>query len=156
MTDAPQPPAFDADDFTARYNAYEQRAAALVPANKANLFSALGDAGITCVTVTFDGYGDSGQIENIEAKAGEEIADLPDTLVEIARTEFYSDEIHRRTQSLPEAIESICYLILEAKHGGWENNEGAYGEFSFDVAANTIRLDYNERVETTEFSGHEW
>lgn len=156
MTNAPQPPAFDADDFTARYNAYEQRAAALVPANKANLFSALGDAGITCVTVTFDGYGDSGQIENIEAKAGEAIADLPDTLVEIARTEFYSDEIHRRTQPLPEAIETICYLILEAKHGGWENNEGAYGELIFDVSADSLVLDFNYRIETSENHAYEF
>lgn len=155
MTDAPQPPAIDADDFMARYCAYEQRAAALIPENKANLFSALGDAGITCVTVTFDGYGDSGQIENIEAKAGEEITDLPDTLVEIARAEF-SDEIHRRTQPLPEAIESMCYLILEAKHGGWENNEGAYGELIFDVSADSLVLDFNYRIETSENHAYEF
>ena len=43
---------------------------------------------------------------------------------------------------------------LAQTHGGWENNEGAYGEFTFDVAQRTITLDYNERVETSEYSQH--
>ena len=39
---------------------------------------------------------------------------------------------------------------------GWENNEGGYGEFIFDVAANTIELDMNIRIETSEYHGHQW
>ncbi len=35
---------------------------ALQPGNKAALFDALAAAGVTLVVVTFDGYGDSGQI----------------------------------------------------------------------------------------------
>ena len=37
------------------------------------MFDALAAAGITLIVVTFDGYGDSGQIENIEAKAGDAV-----------------------------------------------------------------------------------
>jgi len=149
--DTPIPaPQFDADDFMRRLAAYEVRAAELYPANKANLHAALAAAGITSVAVSFDGVGDSGQIENIEAKAGDEIVALPDTPVEIASTEYFSDEVHRRTEPLPQALESLCYLILEAKHGGWENNEGAYGEFVFDVAEDSIALDFNYRIEAVD------
>ena len=55
-----------------------------------------------------------------------------------------------------DAIERLAYDLLEETHGGWENNEGAYGEFVFDVAERTIRLEYNERVMETEYSEHEW
>jgi hypothetical protein len=152
----PAVPQFDADDFMSRLRAYEARAAELYPANKANLLAALAAAGITRVTVSFDGYGDSGQIENLEAKAGEALVGLPDTVVEIASTEYFAEEIHRRAQPLPEAIESLCYLILEAKHGGWENNEGAYGEFLFDVAQGSITLDFNYRIEATDNHTHQF
>lgn len=149
MTD-PTTPGFDADDFMVRYRAYEERANALHPANKAALFAALAAAGITRVTVTFDGYGDSGQIEGIAAKAGDSDAELPDTPVELAGTSFGSDEIVRTTNPLPDAIEAFCYRVLESKHGGWENNEGAFGEFVLDVATGTVEFDFNYRIETSE------
>ena len=149
-SETPTAPQFDADGFMARVQAYEARAAELYPANKASLLTALAAAGITQVAVTFDGYGDSGQIENVEVKAGEALVDLPDVSVEIARAEYFSEDVDRRTEPLREAIESVCYLILETRHGGWENNEGAYGEFLFDVAADSITLDFNYRIETTE------
>ena len=62
-------PAFDPGDFLQRWMEYERRAADLHPANKASLFAALRDAGITAVIVTFDGYGDSGQIDFLDPKA---------------------------------------------------------------------------------------
>ena len=39
-------------------------------------------------------------------------------------------------------------------HGGWENNDGAYGEYTFDVAERTITLDYNERHMESDYSMH--
>ena len=83
MTDIQKPDAPD-EDIDARiacvlaeYEAHDRRSAALFPANKAALFDALGAAGITTVTVTFDGYGDSGQIEEITAQQGDRVVDLP-------------------------------------------------------------------------------
>src|SRR3546814_8041154 len=49
----------------------------------------------------------------------------------------------------------MCYDLLESKHGGWENNEGGYGEFTFDVAAGTIVFDFNYRIERSENHYHE-
>ena len=53
-----------------------------------------------------------------------------------------------------EAIETLGYDCLEEDHGGWENNDGAYGEFTFDVAERTITLDYNERHMESDHSAH--
>lgn len=84
MTQETPAPAVDPEDFMDRYRAFEQRAAELHPANKASLFAALAAAAIGTVTVTFDGSGDSGQIEQIEVDGDE--ASFPDTPVELART----------------------------------------------------------------------
>lgn len=127
-----------------------------LPANKAALFDALAAAGITCIVVTFDGYADSGQIEAVEACIGDAAAVLPPVDIEVATPAWDGSELHRRTLPLGEAIEQLAYAFLEETHGGWENNEGAFGEFTFDVQERAIRLDYNERIETSEYSGHEW
>ncbi len=123
-------------------------------ANKATLFDALAAAGITTVVVNFDGCGDSGQIEMIEAKAGDDVIELPTVQIEIASAVWGSAMIDRQTQPVREAIETLVYDVLSQKHGGWENDDGAYGEYTFDVAERTITLDYNERHMESDYSQH--
>jgi hypothetical protein len=156
MTDEMPALSFDMDAFNAEYTAYEKLAAELHSVNKLSLFAALAAAGITCVIVTFDGYGDSGQMESFEAKAGEDEVEIPGTVVDIARALYGSNQPERITQSLRDAIETLAYAYLEETHGGWENNDGAYGEFVFDVSSGTIQLDYNERYTTSENHIHEF
>ena len=126
------------------------------PANKTAILAALAAAGITSVVVTFDGSGDSGQTEGVEARIGDTATELPATAVEITSPFWDGAGLETRTLPLAEAIEQIAYDLLEETHDGWENNEGAFCEFTFDVAEDVIRLDYNERFETSEYSGHEW
>lgn len=57
---------------------------------------------------------------------------------------------------LRDAIETMAYDLLERTHSGWENNDGAYGEFTFDVVNRTVTLDYNERYTASENSTHEF
>jgi hypothetical protein len=123
-------------------------------ANKTALFDALAAAGITTVIVNFDGCGDSGQIETIEAKAEDDVIPLPTVQIEIASAVWRSVTIDRQTRPLEEAIEILVYDVLNQKHGGWENNDGAYGEYTFDVAERTITLDYNERHMESDHSMH--
>ena len=104
--------------------------------------------------VTFDGYGDSGQIENIEAKTGDDVAALPSGDVEIASAIWGEAEPDRTTTTVRDAIERLAYDFLEETHDGWENSDGAYGDFIFDVAERTITLDYNERHMESEYSQH--
>ena len=126
----------------------------LLLTNKTTLFDALAAAGIEFVIVVFDGYGDSGQIESIEARAGDELVALPSCEIEIARAVWGSSEIERLTQPVCEVIETLAYDLLGKTQSGWGNDEGAYGDFTFDVAARTITLDYNERHMESDYSQH--
>jgi hypothetical protein len=143
-----------ASDWDAKRAALDRLHAELQPQNQAALFDALAAAGITLIVVTFDGYGDSGQIENIEAKAGDAVVAMPAGEVEIAEAIWDQPEPSRSPVSIADAIERLAYDLLERTHCGWENNDGAYGDFTFDVAERTITLDYNERYTASEYSQH--
>ena len=131
-------------------------AARLRETNKTALFDALTIAGIACVVVSFDGYGDSGQIESVEAKAGDEIVPLPTTAIAIAAALWGQAEPETRSMTLDEAVEHLAYDFLEETHSGWEDGDGAYGDFTFDVAKRSIMLDYNDRYTASENHQHEF
>lgn len=122
--------------------------------NKTVVFDALDAAGIATVVVTFDGYGDSGQIERLEIDGA--VDTLPTAIVEIATSIWGELEPQRQSMSLADAIEKLIYDFLGSAHGGWEDNDGAYGEFTFDVVDRTIRLDYNERYTASVNYSHEF
>jgi hypothetical protein len=48
------------------------------------------------------------------------------------------------------------YDLLETRHAGWENNDGACGEFEWDLVADTLLHTHNDRFtdyDTTEHEG---
>jgi len=154
---APMPPS--SIDFASTFAAQAERIArmdALRPANRDRLFDGLTAAGITHVTVTFDGEGDSGQIESIGAWAGEKAVNFPATEVPYAALTWDSPEVEMREMSLEDVVEQLAYDFLSDAHGGWENNHGAYGEFCFDAAARSIHLEFNERFTSSELFTHEF
>ncbi|MBV8399570.1 MAG: hypothetical protein JOZ17_12635 [Acetobacteraceae bacterium] len=114
----------------------------------------LAEAGIHRVTVDYDGSGASGQIENIEAwNAADERIPLPtDRIIPLA-----SENPHHSfpEQNLEAAVEHLCWDYLEI-HYGWENNDGAFGTFIFDVPARLITLEHNERYTELNTTGHEF
>lgn len=122
--------------------------------NKAKLLNTLALSGVTHVVVTFDGYGDSGQIENVEVRAGDTDIAMPSATIEIAKAIWGQTEPERSSVSLAMAVETLAYGVLEKTHCGWEINDGAYGDIIFDVAAHTVMLDYNERYTATENHTH--
>jgi len=123
--------------------------------NKDIVFKALAEAGIHRVTVEYDGSGDSGQIENVEAwDAGNQNIPLPSAIkVQLAsgNPDHPADPIN-----LEAAVEEIAWSYLYDQHYGWENNDGAYGTFVFDVPARTITLEHNERYTEVNTSTHEF
>ena len=108
---------------------------------KTQLFDLLESRGIVLVTVTFDGCGDSGQIEDISAF---------DEHGEVAMPEDKLANADGDDQPVKDIIETLAYDLLESEHGGWENNDGAYGEFRFDVADRTITLGCNIRISSAD------
>ncbi len=143
-------------DWEIKHAAQDRLHAELQPLNKAALFDALAAAGVTAVVVSFDGYGDSGQIENVEVKSGDAVVPMPEGTIEIAEALWDQPEPNRTAVSIADIIERLIYDFLTDTHCGWENNDGAYGDFTFDVAERTITLDYNERYTASENYTHEF
>jgi hypothetical protein len=126
--------------------------------NKELVFDLMKEHGITTITVNFNGEGDSGQIEDIflNHPLGDDqgVAD-----------QFFDEELegvrisngYRYGPNGPELcwkegpckvralVESVCYSVLEKEYGGWENNDGAYGEFVFDGESRKVSLEMNTR-----------
>lgn len=140
--------------FDASQQVHKTLSATAMEQNKATLFAAMRAAGITEIIVTFDGAGDSGQIEEIDARRGAAVAPMPEAVITLARVSWGIDEIATRSMALTEAVETLAYDLLSDCHGGWENCDGAYGGFHFDAEAGTILLDYNERFTGSEHFSH--
>jgi hypothetical protein len=89
--------------------------------NKTAVFGVLTAAGITEVAVTFDGYGDSGQIEAINTYIGETEVELPKSPLTIHEFQFDKGIKSMRAveQPLAEALGTLCYGYLSDHHDGW-------------------------------------
>ena len=124
--------------------------------NKDRLFDGFMAVGITHVTVTFDGAGASGQIESISAWSGATAVDFPATEIAYAALTWDDPEVEMRQLSLEDGVEQLAYDFLSDTHCGWENNDGAYGEFCFDAAARCIHLEFNERFTSSELHTHDF
>jgi Family of unknown function (DUF6878) len=123
--------------------------------NKRLIFAALAELGIHSVTVEYDGSSDSGQIESIEAwDAAHNRIPLPTS----RRLQLLSDSSDQppTEMNIEAAIETLAYEYLEDRHPGWENNDGAYGTFVFDVPEQTIALEHRARFTDADIFTHEF
>ena len=115
--------------------------------------------GIENVTISFEGYGDSGSIEDISYApcTNENIKEIP---VEHLCTASHFDDgqwlktVTPQQSTLNEAIDELTYDYLEETGVDWYNNDGGYGELVIDVNAGTVALEVNVRYteSTTEYS----
>jgi hypothetical protein len=149
------------NDMAAFMSDYERRRAQLAQAsatNRAAVMEKLKALGVSSVTVNYDGMGDSGQIEDVtfysssdpvEIMAGADIRQTRVSWLDHHTYRWPQPEPTVSDKPLDEALEHLCYNYLEVHHDGWENNDGAEGEFAFDVAEGTVTLTHRERV--TEF-----
>jgi hypothetical protein len=122
--------------------------------NKETVFAALAAAGIDRVTAAFDGEGDSGQLEEPAAFRGDMQVPLPEATVTVQSAEWNSDRLKPHDLSLLHALETLCYDFLSQEHDGWENNDGAFGEFTLDVAKRTVELEFNGRYSDVHTTHH--
>ncbi|MGG5810890.1 DUF6878 family protein [Falsiroseomonas sp. CW058] len=115
--------------------------------NKNEILDALRSAGVGMFEAKYDGFGDSGQIEEISAE-------IPGGVTVRYLSHTWEGEIAAEEVPLAEAIERLCYSYLSALHGGWEINEGSTGIFTFDPEGRYVSLDHGDRVESVEWTSH--
>lgn len=161
-------------DYTAADAAFREIQPAILRRIKPILFGACEAAGLARVTVTFDGCGDSGQIESVDAYgADDQKIDLPAEAITYpcafmerryepttetpSGNRFLGYEVGEieKTSTLRQIVEDIFWDFIGAKHGGWENNDGGFGECVFEVESQTIRLEMNERYTETNYYEYE-
>ena len=148
------------DDIMAQIKADQIKKGDRVKYHSNLLFDTLAQTKVSSIEVSFEGCGDSGQIEAVDYTdangKGIDEAYLDKVIVKgSAKTSYHQwDEKKKklvkteaREGNVREIIEEICYDKLGASHGGWEINEGSYGTFYFDVSTRKVRLEYNERIE---------
>jgi len=100
----------------------------------------LKEAGVQVVRINYDGCGDSGQIEDI---AYLDAQGKP--LDPAGRVTITEDQLM-----------DLFYDLTQARHPGWENNDGAFGEFEWDLTADTLHHSHSDRFtdyDTTEHDG---
>jgi hypothetical protein len=143
------------NDFLEYYSRHLKAVTKANALNKPIVFDALAAAGLTR-QVEFDGEGDSGQIEGIYAYAGDARAELPESSLTLHQAAQNKGDPKTTTVSLHDAIETLCYDYLSQTHGGWENNDGAYGTFEVRCPNRSIRLDFNERFSDSTHHSHDF
>lgn len=119
----------------------------------------LRDHRIESVTVTFDGSGDSGSIDDIHFAPAANADTIRDATIEHLATGSVFDDGQWRTAQTPqtatvyEAIEALTYDYLEETGINWYDNDGGFGNLEIDVANASVTLEINQRYteSTSEF-----
>jgi len=112
---------------------------------------ALKRRGAVLARAEYDGFGDCGQVEEIEIEGSEcEDARIGCWEVDSERKGEGDDErlVHRlrRTRKpLRDVVEDAMYRHLESLHGGWENNHGAFGTLVLSVTTGELTIEHNSR-----------
>ena len=122
-----------ATDFYAQMLESQRRAAEQRVETRAALLTELRALGVTSLEVQYEGYGDSGNIEDVVV--------TPDTI-------SLSEELRRR-------VEDFGWDFAYALSPGFENNEGGYGELTWVLATDNIDVSHSNRYIETKTTEHE-
>lgn len=120
-------------DFTAWLARDRQARAARLSAERYLLLRRLRMAGVRTLFGSYDGYGDSGNYEEISLDNGRVIP----------------------SGDLVETLGDFVWDVAYFHHSGFENNEGGYGELTWDIEADSITLDHADRFIETHQTLHE-
>lgn len=130
----------DATELMLRFSELSQEA---FQANRTTIFAALEGHRVTSVVVIYDGYADSGGIEDFEVHGSDKALDLTIPCA-IQNAEWGRTELVASPQPLRKALESMAMQCVAREHGGWENNEGGNGSVTFNVPHGQIMVEHTE------------
>lgn len=121
------------------------------PQKRSELVETLRSAGVTNVCVSFDGSGDSGSIDHVGLYgADNKSVSVSQTIVYPFLHSEYNDGTWKYTTTekevpIAEALEQLCYDMLEETGIDWYNNDGGYGQLSIDIETGEVSLEVNTR-----------
>lgn len=111
--------------------------------------------GITNLVILYDGSGDEGQVNSVEAYdvLGKEMK-IPDVSCERVQLTF-ARTIATDMTTLDEALNTSAFEALAVFHSGWEDGEGACGTITIDTARQTAEMEHLTRVITHDYDNRE-
>ena len=122
-----------ATDFYAQMLDSQRRAAEQRVETRASLLCQLRALGVRSIEVQYEGYGDSGNVEDVVV--------TPDTIT--------------LTEELRCRVEDFGWDFAYALSPGFENNEGGYGELTWSLEADKIDVSHSNRYIETNTTEHE-
>lgn len=152
-TGAAAPGTFSMTGFTARLAERETERDAENRVLRAELVAMLRDAGVETVTAHYDAYGDSGNIEEVVLLP--ELPKVELVAVEAEADRPQEDADHRLTTADASKLDDFLWSTVYGLHPGFENNEGGYGDISWDVTADSISIEHSERFVDVNCYSHE-
>jgi hypothetical protein len=119
--------------------------------------------GAVRVVITYDGAGDSGQIDSVELedKDGKSIQIPEDMMVEVISysgtytPQGFEEKSEVCNVKLVDALDGFCCDHLQDNGIDWYNNDGGFGKQIIDVEKATAKLEHNMRVTSTEYEEFE-
>ena len=117
--------------------------------DRATVMAALKACGITKVVMRYDGYGDSGGVEECAVEGGQGQESLT-TPIQTTLVDWSSAEKTIQMSPLRDVLETLTMQYVDVEHDGWENNEGGSGDVTFDPVADTITVSHTENYITHE------
>ena len=122
-----------ATDFYAQMLESQRLAAEQRVETRAALLTELRTLGVTGLKVQYEGYGDSGNVEDVVV--------TPDTIT-------LAEDLRRQ-------VEDFGWDFAYALSPGFENNEGGYGELTWALEADKIDVSHSNRYIETNTTEHE-
>ena len=121
----------------------------------ASICPLLNEAAIGTVVIEYDGYGDEGQVNDIVLKnvAGSD-APMPQVRCQSYWLTFQG-QIAAEETTMAQALDRFATEALETLHPGWENNEGAAGTLTIQVATACATLEHSTRYVAIETATHQ-
>ncbi len=119
--------------INARMEAMARERKEQLVADRKAILVILRQAGIARVDARYDGYGDSGNIEDVT---------------------FEPDGVQLAAGKLEE-LKDFLWAVPYDLHPGFEINEGGCGEVTWDIAGDRIDVDHPERFVETNHYAHE-
>lgn len=123
------------------------------------IYACLKRLGIAYVDITYDGSSDSGCVESVTARDGNNaVVALPKNktvTVSFQRNAYDPAVKHYRMQSLTQklnlndALTDWAYDLLEAHYAGWELDEGSSGKITFEVSKRQGHIVHDARIVST-------
>ena len=131
-------------------------------ANQRTLIAALSVAGTATVAqVEYAGSGDSGSVNGVCITLANGLPFDDQVAIEVLdRESCFADgawQHHTTVKSttLRQALEDFAEEVLEALHGGWENNDGASGEVIFVLDKDgtaEVRVEHNSYFTESDYT----